>query len=659
MNDQDDEIVREFLEESRENLDQLDRDLVALESRSTDPELLAQVFRTFHTIKGTCGFLGYRHLEGITHAGENLLSALRDGSLHLDAASTTSLLRLVDAVRSVLATVEATGTDGDDDHAALIADLERHLHPEATVADEPAAAPAVESAAKVAPAEATVRIDVAVLDKLLDLVGELVVTRAQIGALDDEEEDTPLSAPYRRLRLLTDELSDGVMAARLQPIATITGKLGRVVRDLAADLGKRVRVEIEGTDLGVDKTVNEALRDPLLHLVRNAVDHGIELPDTRVQAGKPAEGLVRIRAHRAAGRIHLELSDDGRGIDTDRLVARAIATGVLSDADAAALSPQEARQLVFRAGLSTKDGVTKVSGRGVGMDVVQAALHQIGGSIAIDSAPGQGTVTRISVPLTLAVVPTLVVRCAGVRYVLPQLDVVEILRLEDDGSGAPVALRDRCLPLVHLADVLRLPAAQGRSGRSVAVVRAHGGRIGVILDAVEDTAETIVKPLPAALRPIAAYAGVTILGDGQPALVLDAAGVAASADVAVDASPLRDSDDAPAPPALLVVRDAAGRGLAIPLAAVRRIEQVPAGVVDRTSGVAAVPHLGGALPLFDLSGVGSGEVAQVVVCDSSIGPVGLLVHRVEDLVASVGLDDLTTRTIDVEDLVAAGPGVPS
>lgn len=650
MNDVDDDIVREFLEESRDNLDQLDGDLIALEGRPTDPDLLAQVFRTIHTIKGTCGFLGYQKLEGLTHAGENLLAALRDGDLTLDQGITSSLLRLVDAVRGVLGRIELTGTDDGYDFGALIGALGRHLATEAPVAEALRTTSATES--PIEPAETTVRIDVAVLDKLMDLVGELVLTRTQIGELTDEDEESPLSAPYRQLRLVTSELRDGVMRARLQPIGVVTGKVRRVVRDLAADLGKQIRVNIEGEGVGVDKAVNEVLRDPLLHLVRNAVDHGIEMPDVRVRAGKPAEGVVAIRAFHEAGRVHLELSDDGHGIDADRLVASAIASGALTQAEAALLTVEEARALMFRAGLSTKDDVTRLSGRGVGMDVVHSALHQVGGTIHVTSELGRGTQMRISLPLTLAIVPTLIVRSGGARYLVPQGDVQEIVQLEHEITGAAFPLRDRIVPLVHLADCLAGPAAQHQAGRWVVVVQVDGKRFGVVVDGIDDTAETIVKPLTAALRSIPVFAGLAILSDGEPALVLDVAAVAESLAPAADTATEHRVVVGAEAANLLIVLNAAGGRFAIPLATVRRLEQIPAASIDRSGGTAVVQHLGGSVPLIDLFGSLDEVTVQVVLCDSSMGLVGLVVHRVDDIAVALTSVEPAAILVDLEGLVA-------
>ena len=714
---EDEEIVQAFLEESGENLDQLDRDLIDLEASPSDPELLAQVFRTIHTIKGTCGFLGFHRLEALTHVGEDLLGALRSGDLVLDRPITTSLLGLIDAVRAALGRIEATGDEGDDDHAPVRADLARHLpdRPDAPAPTGPvppaagptdAPTPTVEAGPPAisrpaggvseteGPAvEASVRVDVGVLDKLLDLVGELVLAQGRIGEVAGTEEDGPLALPYRELRLLTGELQDGVMKARLQPVGTVIGRLRRIARDLATSLDKQVHVELEGEGVGVDKAVNEALRDPLLHLVRNAVDHGIEPPAERVAAGKPPEGQLRIRAHHEGGRVQVEISDDGRGIDAAALVRRSVATGLLSADEADLLTRAEELELMFHPGLSTKDQVTSVSGRGVGMDVVRSSLEKVGGSVDAWSEVGKGSVFRINVPLTLAILPALLIWCGGRRYALPQVDVHEIVHLDagevghgvDDVGGARVhRLRGHLLPLVELSERLAVEPAPGDGGMTIAVVARDERRFGLVVDAVGDTTEAVAKPFPQVIRSIAVFSGVVILGDGTPAVILDVAGLAAAAgvengrDEAGDLMTRRATAVAATDAGSLVLasgRD--GARLAFRLDAVQRLEQFPSTDIQRLGAREVVDYRGTILPLVRVSDLlGSGGrsagaddrgTVHAVVCDSSVGPVGLIVDGIEDVVpeplappqpasrrgvsACVVLDDRVIELVDVEVLV--------
>jgi two-component system chemotaxis sensor kinase CheA len=358
---EDEEILLAFLEESRENLDQLDRDLVDLETRGADPELLSRVFRAVHTLKGTCGFLGFTRLESLAHAGEDMLARLRAGTLDLDAAMATSLLRLVDTTRATLKEIEASSQEPLLDHSALIAELRSHLTTGASAPERRSTGPSgplQESLTGSATVESSVRVDVAVLDRLMDLVGELVLARSRIGELADVAGEGPLAAPYHDLRVVSGDLLDSVMTARLQPVGSITSKFHRIARDLASALGKQVVVQLEGEDVGVDKAVNEALRDPLLHLVRNALDHGIETPAERVAAGKPPAGLLRIRAFHEGGRVHIEVADDGRGVDSAALVAKAVTTGVLAAEAARDTTPTQSLDLMFEPGLTTRDEVT-------------------------------------------------------------------------------------------------------------------------------------------------------------------------------------------------------------------------------------------------------------------------------------------------------------
>ncbi|MEO5838342.1 MAG: chemotaxis protein CheA [Acidimicrobiales bacterium] len=693
MTTDDEEIVLAFLEESRENLDQLDLGLIALEVNPADPALLAQVFRTIHTIKGTCGFLGFKSLEALSHAGENLLDALRRGELRFDASVTTSLLTLVDAIRRVLDHIEQAGTEGEVDHGAVISALDRHLASPVAVAtfDLATTSQSVAMGTATAASETSVRVDVAILDKLMDLVGELVVTRNQFGESATIDDDGPLSLTYRQLSLVTRELHEGVVRARLQPVGSVTGKFHRIVRDLAASMGKQISLEIEGEEIAVDKAVNEVLRDPLLHLVRNAVDHGIEPPDERRAAGKPAQGMLTIRAFHDGGRVHLEIADDGRGIDSRRLVEHAIASGYVTAGDAAALGPDAAMDLMFRPGLSTKEEVTNISGRGVGLDVVRNALEQVGGSIDVTSEPGRGSVFRLNVPLTLAIMPVLIAEVGGERYAVPQVDVREIVHIAAAEIATAVRdvdgvlfyrLRERLLPLVELASQFNLESARHADGLIVIVVEAIGRRFGIVVDALGDTTDVVAKPLPRAIRTIRCFGGVTLLSDGQPALILDVAGLASRAGITTSCEDIEVRDIewvAEAAPASLLLASADDGGrVAVDMSTVRRLEQISPESVERSGPIEVVQYRGGILPLLRVTdGLSSGTqsrkpsaVLHTVVCESSIGLVGLVVGRIYDVVprpttevtvpppsrrgaiASVVVDDRITEVLDVELLIA-------
>jgi two-component system chemotaxis sensor kinase CheA len=427
-----DEIVAEFLVESHENLDQLDRDLLALEQDPGSPELLAGVFRTIHTIKGTSGFLAFGRLERLTHIGENLLSGLRDGRIALTDARSTALLQTVDAIRGVLAEIEASGSEGNPDHTALLATLSALLEDGAEPAAPPIGAVLLEAGARPAAVESvpdsqaeahigghrsvvegSVRVDVGLLDSLLRLVGELALARDELfscvadgqDATQDARRDSLLARTAQRLDVVTTQLQEHVLKTRMQPVDAVWSKMPRVVGHLARTCGRQVRLELEGGETALDRSVLEAIKDPLTHLVRNAVDHGIESPEDRVRAGKPAEGVLTLRAYQESGQLHLEVSEDGAGMDPGRIAAKALERGLVTPAQIASMSSREVLDLIFVPGFSTAPAVTHVSGRGVGLDVVKNRIEAIGGSVAVRSRVGEGSTIRLTIPVRLAIVP--------------------------------------------------------------------------------------------------------------------------------------------------------------------------------------------------------------------------------------------------------------
>jgi len=402
-----DELVREFLIESHEGLDRLDHDLVALEGAPGDRERLGDIFRTIHTIKGTCGFLGFTTLESVTHVGENLLSHLRDGGIQLDAPIITGLLSLVDAIREVLRHIERDGTEGGGTYEALIEHLtflqERRLVPDDEAVCRPGGAPLADVHADVpvpatAVADRTVRIDVAQIDRLFGLVEALADTRDALRPFMAACEEPSVARALARIDALTSDLHADVGRLHRQPIGHMWGRFPRFVRDLAASCGKRARLELHGWETVLDRPVVEAIKDPLTHLLRNAVDHGLETPAVRLSAGKPAEGVIRVTASYEDGEAVIAVADDGGGIDPARVREKAIASGLLTREQADRLFDHEVLRLVFVPGFSTAPRVSNVSGRGVGMDVVRTNIERIGGTVAIDSTPGLGTTLRLTVP---------------------------------------------------------------------------------------------------------------------------------------------------------------------------------------------------------------------------------------------------------------------
>ena len=662
-----DEIVAEFLVESYESLDRLDRDLLALERDPHSRDVLASIFRTMHTIKGTCGFLGFVKLERIAHAAESLLAGLRDGSLSITPQTAGVLLATGDVLRRILGQIEASGTDGEDDHDALVEELGRLREaPGARLGPPPAAetqpAPRLVGSGgggrmRSTVTDTTVRVDVTLLDRLMTLVGELVLARNHLVELASDRVDPSLASATQSVDHITAELQEGVMKTRLQPIRTAWGTFPRVVRDLAVALDKRVRIETDGDDTELDRSIIEAIKDPLTHIVRNAVDHGIEEPEVRVAAGKPEEGVVLVRAYHEGGRVTIEVSDDGAGIDLDAVRAKAVELASMAPELAKRMSEREAIELLFLPGFSTADHVTTVSGRGVGMDVVRTNIERIGGSIEISSRPGEGTTFKIRIPLTLAIVPVLIATSGDERFAIPQANLLELVGVVPGSievlHDVPVyRLRDRLLPVVSLAHELDLIDDEEASsaGRFLVVLQVDDRQFGLLVDGLSDPSEIVVKPLGPHLHGLDVYAGATILGNGRVGLILDVVGLAARAGIvgAVQQQPLDPEQHGEGPEvarALLVFADPAGGRMAVPLDLVDRLEEFSRAVVERSGMDEAVPYGDRILPLVPLrellverrreprrTGEDMPAELQVLVHRRGEELVGLVVGRILDIV---------------------------
>jgi len=699
--DEMDGVVNEFLVESNENLDQLDRDLVALEQDPTEKELLSNIFRTIHTIKGTCGFLGYTKLESLAHVGENLLSKLRDGELTLNAENTSALLSMVDAVRQILSCIESQRNEGDVDYSALVEALSRLTRGEtASAPAKPETAPAVakpqtpaapsEPAKEETPvavdrrsgnstqeaersekglpdrrkaspkmADASIRVDVELLDKLMNLVGELVLARNQIvqHAGKEENKDSGYTATTQHLNLLTTELQEGVMKTRMQPIGNIWSKFPRVVRDLSVGCGKKVRIEMEGKETELDKTIIEAIKDPLTHIVRNSVDHGIEDPQTRAANGKPEEGLLFLRAFHEGGQVIIEIKDDGGGIDSEKIKAKALEKGVITPEQSSRMSDRELVNLIFAPGFSTAAKVTNVSGRGVGMDVVKTNIEKIGGTVDIQSKLNEGTSLKVKIPLTLAIIPALIVTCGGGRYAIPQVSLLELVRLDNQDvrgieliHGAPVyRLRGRLLPLIYLNNVLgvkkKADDPDDESAQFIVVLQADDRQFGLIVEGIADTEEIVVKPLGKQLKGITSVAGATIMGDGKVALILDIMGLAQEAHVVSEVRDHALGEGAAAEAKIdaesqnLLVFSIGDKGcMAILLDMVGRLEEFDRSTVEHTGTQDVVQYRGEIMPLIYLSHFFNVEMRedqdpmQAVVYSENGRSVGLVVDQIIDIV---------------------------
>jgi two-component system chemotaxis sensor kinase CheA len=866
-------IIGEFLTESYENLDQLDQHLVDLEANPGEKNLLASIFRTIHTIKGTCGFLGFSKLESIAHVGENLLSKLRDGDLSMTPEIAHSLLTMVDAVREILSNIEKDRSEGDVDYSdlvSLIENLQSGKKPEAAkpktpkttkkkrtrssqkpalsplnaslferiggqntidtlidnffdkvlvdervkrffegvdterlrnkeksywaftlggefqytgktlgeahralldkgldgkhfeamieifnatlseidIPDELAkeicqtalltrdeilgdaqveiVEPVAASDHAIAVPEAkeserrdigdrrsgdkgkeeaflathkdrriqserrseSIRVDVDILDRLMNLVGELVLARNQMIQFAATETDTAFHSTTQHLDQLTSELQEGVMKTRMQPIGNIWNKFPRVIRDLAAACGKKVRLDMEGKDTELDKTLIEAIKDPLTHIIRNSVDHGIEMPDERVANGKNPEGRLSLRAYHESGQVNIEIVDDGGGIDPEKIKTKAISKNLITSQDADQMSDRELINLIFSQGFSTAESVSNISGRGVGMDVVRTNIEKIGGTVDIQSRVGQGTTLKVKIPLTLAIIPALIVVCGTLRYAIPQVSLMELVRLEDESAieyiqGSPVyRLRGDLLPLVYLNEVLEIENQPNSKAVNVVVLQAGSCQFGLLVDAIQDTEEIVVKPLGKQLTGITAYAGATIMGDGKVVLILDAMGLAQKAHVvsqenrdparndASDSEEVKSVDRQP----LLIFSPGNETRMAVPLSMVARLEEFNSNLLENSDGQEVVQYRGDIMPLIFLSDIfgmntprEKEDTMRVIVYSSRGRSVGVVVDKIIDIVeeavtikkGSVGqgllgstvVQDKVTDLLDVEDVI--------
>lgn len=703
---EDQEIIQDFLIESAENLSRVEQEILELEERPGDGQILGSIFRSFHTVKGTCGFLGFGKLEAITHQAENLLGELRDGKRQFNAGMATLILETLDSVQQELAEIGATGHESDVAHTALLLKLEAALAkdsagtaeaPAATIIKPgpPAAAAAEEEGATPTPVKAgsvsdpTIRVDTRLVDRLINLVGELVLVRNQVlqngvsGGGDDK-------AIAHRLNLITTELQEGVMRSRMQPVGTIWNKLPRLVRDTASLLKKEIRLATDGDNTEMDRTILEAVKDPLTHILRNSCDHGLETPEVRVANGKQAQGLVSLRAYHEGSQVVMEVEDDGRGINPAVLRAKAVEKGILTPAAATALSDREAIHLVFHAGFSTAEKITNISGRGVGMDVVKKNIQSIGGQVELQSQVGVGTKVKIRIPLTLAIIPGLVVASGGQTFVIPQSHLVELLRLQGDKqraversqAGSVLRWRGRLVPLVDLNEVLRLRPAAAGDVRNIAILEAEGTIFGLALERIQATREIVVKPLGRQLKRLSWYAGATILGDGSVALILEVAGLARRENLSArgevkNAGAEKESAAIAEQQQFLLFASGSYSRLCMPLAMVSRLEKLPAEMLERTADSWAVQYRGTLLRIVSLAqllGCGGeeclqGKTVNVVVVKRGEQAIGLAVDRLIDvqkgtiaapsettangLLATFILNGVATELIDLPRVLAA------
>lgn len=769
-----DDLLNDFITEANESLEVLDTELVKFEQEPGDTEILGNIFRLMHTIKGTCGFLGLPRLESVAHAGENILDTLREGEIEATPDAVTSILTCIDRIREVLAGIETTGTEpeGDDSElisvlnamasgevsdpiaedaenveseadqdvasesesepstnafgapvaAELLAEVESALaagncaatddeimnemaeetegneepvelepEPEPAVSVAKAAAkgsidpelPGAPKTAKDTPVvQASIRVNVDVLEGLMTLVSELVLTRNQLLQMVRGDDDSEFVVPLQRLSHITTDLQEGVMKTRMQPIGNAWAKLPRIVRDLAVETGKKIDLIMNGADTELDRQVLELIKDPLTHMVRNSADHGLENSADRLAAGKPEVGSVTLDAYHEGGHINIQIRDDGRGLNVEKIREKCIERGLASAAELESMDERQIQQFIFRPGFSTAEKVTSVSGRGVGMDVVRTNIESIGGTVELQSTQGKGSTFTIKIPLTLAIVSALVVACGRERFAIPQISVLELVRtaanseltIETINDSRLLRLRDRLLPLVSLRDLLGIEEsgpvgggsqqselAIGNNGSQtdddkqslvvdplsassaedyIIVTQVGSNSFGIIVDQVFDTEEIVVKPVAPILRDIPFYSGNTILGDGSVIMILDPNGISTAIGqgataAASQALKSRADQHHEERTAFLVFKAGSKQPLAVPLGLIARLEEINVNDIEEAGHQHVVQYRGGLMPLIPADPsqtlTESGSQSVIVFTDRDRS-MGLYIDEIVDIV---------------------------
>ncbi len=736
-----DDLINEFITETIESLELLDQELVRLEQDPENTDILGNIFRVMHTVKGTSGFLGLPRLSTVAHAAESLLSLMREGTLKASSDAVTLILASADRIKEIVDHLGQSGTEpegsdealihrleafilaptqkaaappaqaapgtpdeegegytiffaGDADLAALIAAenqaatpteepsdfggffagdaelaalIEAEKQQQAAAAPPPPAAPAAPPApVEAKPAEAkpteeksgsggipSIRVNIDVLENLMQMVSELVLNRNQLLQIVRTHPDVQerMQAPVQQMSYITSELQEGIMKTRMQPIGSAWAKFPRLIRDLSGELGKKIELRMRGEETELDRQLLELVKDPLTHMVRNSCDHGLELPMERLTAGKPEAGTVTLAAFHEGGHIIIQITDDGRGLSLERIRQKALTNGVVTPSALEMLSPQQIMQFIFAPGFSTAEKVTSVSGRGVGMDVVRTNIEKMGGTIEISSEEGKGSTFTIKIPLTLAIVSVLIVESKGLRFAIPQLNVLELVTTAPGSEyaietihGTPVLrLREKLLPLGSLSEILGLEAegADWSATRADIVICNVGGfDFGLIVDRVYDTEEIVVKPVTERLKNLQLYSGNTILGDGSVIMILDPAGLARNittlqndmaASKATEGS-ANASEDAGV--SFLLFRTNKGAPKAVPLELIARLEEIEVKNIELVGTDPVVQYRGDLMRLVTLGDfyLPSPDTVNVIVFSYDRRNIGLIVDSIIDIV---------------------------
>lgn len=708
-----DELISEFLAETSEGLSVLDLELVRLEQEPNNQEILGNIFRVMHTIKGTCGFLGLSRLEKVAHAGENILGKVRDGKLTVTPYTVSMVLQAIDRIKMIIVHLESNGSEPEGDDKELTDKLNACAEgeapteaasetqapiavetPEAAPASpieeiaaqdntppEPAIAEASPTPAPPSPAPAkaagpkpketegakpaatnanqTIRVNLDVLEGLMQMVSELVLTRNQLLQILRTSKDNAFSPPLQRLNHITSDLQERVMKTRMQPISNAWSPFPRLIRDLSVDLGKKIDLKQIGGETELDRQLLELIKDPFTHMVRNSADHGIERPEDRKAAGKPEAGTITLKAYHEGGHIIVEIGDDGKGISSEKIKQKAIEKGLSTEQELESMSESQILQFIFQPGFSTAEKVTSVSGRGVGMDVVKTNIEKISGTIELKSTEGKGSTFKIKIPLTLAIMPVLIMEAGNQRFAIPQANVIEMVRTDSHSENkieyineAPILrLRGKLLPLITLTKILGLTAKEPEKGKVFVVVCELGGHhFGLIVDRVFDTEEIVVKPVAPVLQNIDVYSGCTILGDGSVIMILDPNGLLKTAgQLTISREDTSKEDEKLAAThektRFLLFDSGNGAPKAIPLELVSRLEEIDMGKVETTNNGPVLQYRDDLMFLAQLEENAtlptSGIHSTIVFSDHNL-TLGLVVSAILDIVEHEV--DITTKS---------------
>lgn len=720
----DEEILKDFLVEAKEGISKLEEEFVELEKDPENVEILKSLFRSMHSLKGASGFFGFKSLESIAHFSEDILAKLRDGLLKPEPEIIDMLLQAVDQIKYIVAHLEEHKQEPVDDRVLefIVAlsnfteklkkrvegkeekkepeepkvekiDLEKNAEekpePGSNKTEEKEEKEEKEESAGISPqlvredkkeekpkekfqdipgvvpskelTETHVKVDVHLLDQLMNLAGELVLARNRVVQLASKFHDADLQRSVQTLSMVTSELQEAIMKTRMQPIGTVFNKFPRIVRDLSRQLGKKVNLKLEGTETELDRSIIEAIKDPLTHLVRNSIDHGIELPEERVSLGKPEEGLLVMRAYHEGGQVVIEIEDDGLGIDVEKIKRKAIEKGLLDPREAERMSEKEILLLIFKPGFSTAEQVTQVSGRGVGMDVVKTNIEKLGGTIELNTMKGKGTTVRVKIPLTLAIVPALILTSQGQRFAIPQVSLRELVAINPEkdllkiGNTDFFRLRGEIIPVLSLSKVLNRP--QQSQEKNLVILNAGDRFFGLLVDQIYDSEEIVVKPLGRWFKNIPLYSGATIMGDGKLALILDIVGLMKMLGVA-----LEELEKGLAEEKVLTIEETqfilifeVGKdNFAVPLALISRLDKVKSDQITTIGGKEVLLYKGKVIPILrienylPISYPEYGEEVSVLFFTEREKTVGIICSRI--------VDTLET-TLEVDTTIYQQPGV--